>query len=424
MEIFTKWNRGKKVVSQSKKGGAYNQIAYTRRGTDYIEANGSSAGERKKIPTKWVTARDGSKYEIPYDPKTGKVPEEYLFGRFLMYWTGSRNGHERDPRRDIGIDAEIIHEMPDDGFTPEQLVESGWWQYPNESDIMGIDDTGATAFAKLIEEAAKSAQGAGKEIICLMPPESQARVKKILAKDFTATELNKAVKHGGIIIKEGNPGPGNAGCYYPRFETSSLKIPVIILKKGWSEETLVHEFIHHLRHVDETRGGLTRTPMKLNADGERRSSMSYGSVNEFNSATNLEEAATVAESYARSQEIVSTTGYYNRTHAHGETAEQRSRHDRNTLVPAGATPKRGRRAERHTTENFDKLSISGLSYYRPGSNAGNYYAKRKAEGSLPVAVKPTRKKTGDVTKAGGVTGGTRGTATASKNKLPAYRRRK
>ena len=281
----------------------------------------------------------------------------------------------------------------------------------NESDIVGIDDTGALAFARELEEASKSAQAQGRKMVFLMPEDSAQRARSILAKDFNASELKRAVRNGGIIIKEGNPGRGAAGCYVSRQETSSLKTPVIILGKDWNEETLVHEFTHHLRHVDETRGGLTRTPLKLNAAGERVSMRDY-SQREFNSAINLEEAATVAESLVRIQEPSSgANGYYAATKAHGDTPYDRYKHDRKTLAPE--KPMRGRKAERQVTGKFEDTSISHLGYYRPGSNAANYYAERKAKGNLPVAVKPVRKKKADAT--AGVTGGPIG-AEASKNR--------
>ena len=74
---------------------------------------------------------------------------------------------------------------------------------------------------------------------------------------------------------------------------------------------------------------------------------------------------------------------------------------------------RGRKAERQVTGKFEDTSISHLGYYRPGSNAANYYAERKAKGTLPVAVKPVRKKKADAT--GGTATGPVG-AEASKNR--------
>ena len=401
----------KKEKSENRKG--YNEVAYIRRGTDSIEALGSGFAGKRKRPTVWVTTRTGEKYEIPVDPKTGKVPNEYLYARFLDTSKGSRTGRERNILIDIGKEAGVIHEIPAGGFTPQQLIESGWWQYPNECDIATIDDTGATQFAKELEEASKTAQAQGMKMVFLMPEKSAERARQILAKDFNASEIKKAVKNGGIIIKEGYPGRGAAGCYISRQETSSLKTPVIILGSGWDEETLVHEFTHHLRHVDETRGGLTRTPLKLNILGERLSSRAY-EKSEYNSAINLEEAATVAESLARIQEPSSAAnGYYANPKVHGNTPYERYMHDRNALVPAGTKPTRGRKAEKTVTDKFDDTSISHLGYYRPGSNAGKYYAKRKAAGTLPKAVKPVKKKKSDATKA--TTGG-KVAATAMKSK--------
>ncbi|MBE6518298.1 MAG: hypothetical protein E7Z70_01970 [Thermoplasmata archaeon] len=413
MKIF-RYMKRPLVSSENRK--AANQVAYTRKGTDIVETLGSGTASRRKIPTVWVTAKNGQKWEIPVDPKTGRVPDEYLYARFLATHQGSRNGRERNILIDIGKDADMLHEIPAGGFTPQQLIETGWWQGVNESDIIGIDDTGALAFARELEAAAKSAQAQGKKMIFLMPEESAERARQILSKDFNASEIKKAVRNGGIIIKEGNPGRGASGCYVSMQESSSLKTPVIILGKDWNEETLVHEFTHHLRHVDETRGGLTRTPLKLNENGERISSTRYA-PKEYNSALNLEEASTVAESLVRIQApSAGANGYYAATTVHGDTPYKRYLHDRDIMVPGGSQPLRGHRAERQVVQKFGETSISHMGYYRPGSNAGRYLEERKAKGNLPVASKPSKKKkapdmTGFGTKGPGMVG-----AEASKSK--------
>lgn len=381
----------KQTVSKNRKG--YNEVAYVRRGVDTVESLGSGFGPRKKYPTIWVTTKNGQKWEIPVDPKTGRVPEEYLFARFLDIDSGSRKGMTRNIISDMEKDAEIIHEAPEGGFTPQQLIETGWWQYPNESDIMGIDDTGGTAFARELEEASKTAQSMGKKMVFLMPEDSAQRARSILTRDFNSSEIKKAVRNGGIIIKEGNPGRGAAGCYLPAQEESSLKTPVIILGRGWDEETLVHEFTHHLRNVDHTRGGLTRTPFKLNDCGEMVSPMKY-KAGEYNSARNLEEASTVAESLVRIQTpSKGANGYYASTSVNGDSPLERYLYDRRVLAgdPGNEKPQKGRKAEKKVKDSFDETSISHLGHYRPGVNAGNYYGKRKSEGTLPVAVKPPKK---------------------------------
>ena len=391
------------------------QVVKTRRGFDKIMVDTDGPGVRKKkIDTKWVQAKDGSKWEIPYDPKTGLVPEEYLYARFLDADSGDRHGGRRRPQVDIGVTAERLHSFPN-GVTPEQLIQSGWWQHPNESDIEGIDDQPGAAVARELTEAAKSAQGLGRQIVFLMPESEAARARKILAQDFNASELKRAVKRGGIVIKEGNPGRGNSGCYYSVHEDASIKTPIIILKPGWDEETLVHEFTHHLRQTDETRGGLARTPFRMNSQGERKR-YSQNEAREFNSARNLEEACTVSESYIRTHDLDTDrpNGYYWRTGS-TQAPKDLSKHDRSILAPEDKTL-RGRRAEKMVGDKFEETSISHLAAYRPGSNAGNYYAARKAAGTMPKAQRPVRAKAqnGDAPGTTRATGGVGATASASR----------
>lgn len=67
------------------------------------------------------------------------------------------------------------------------------------------------------------------------------------------------------------------------------------------------------------------------------------------------------------------------------------------LGRAPERPMRGRKAERQVTDRFGETAISHLGYYRPGSNAANYYEERKSKWTLPVAVRPLRKKRSDTT---------------------------
>lgn len=376
---------GGRTVSANRKSGR--KVVSTRKGHDrvYPLASDGASGVQC-VPTVWVTAANGDKYEIPVDPKTGTVPLQYIYARLLDESSGGRKGR-RNANIDIGIDANRIFKVPKSGWTPEFLVQSGWWQHPNECDLVGIDDK-SIRYSQKLADVAKSAEGAGKQIVMIMPEDSAARARRILARDFTSAELKRAVKRGGVVIMEGaTSGPHTAGEYRPVYENSSVKTPIIVLRPGWNEEVLVHEFNHHLRHVDTTRSGLTRTPFKQNSDGENRPPYDYGR-REFNSARNLEEAANVAESYVRAQSIDGPTGYYTRASAHGDDPFERSRYDRSILVPEGTKPKKGRRAENTVKEKFEDTSISTLSYYRPGENAGKYYKELKDSGRLKKAEKP------------------------------------
>ena len=53
MKIFSMMKR-KNVVSQNKS----NEVAYVRRGTDYVETLGSGSASGKKIATVWVATKD------------------------------------------------------------------------------------------------------------------------------------------------------------------------------------------------------------------------------------------------------------------------------------------------------------------------------------------------------------------------------
>lgn len=388
-DIMTK--RRKPLISKNRKG--YNEVAYTRKGVDKVQPLGSGNTSERRISTVWVTTKNGQKWEIPVDSETGRVPEEYLFGRFLDINSGTRGDHVRNIISDISKDADIIHEAPEGGFTPKQLIETGWWQYPNESDIAGIDDTEGTRFARELEEASRTAQSMGKKMVFLMPESSAQRARSILTRDFNSSEIKKAVRNGGIIIKEGNPGRGASGCYIAKQETCSLKTPVIILGRDWDEETLVHEFTHHLRHVDDSREGLTKTPFIINDHGERASLNIYGR-NELNSMRNLEEASTVAESLVRIQvPSKGANGYYTKTRANGDTPYDRYLYDRRLMAgdPGSEKPLKGRRAEKKVKSKFDDSSISHLGYYRPGSNAGKCYEDLRNEDRLPKAKKSSKK---------------------------------
>lgn len=381
------WPRRKGVVSKNSR-----KVVKTRKGYDDIPVFGATDATTRKLhlDTRWVNAADGSKYEIPFDPKTETVPDAVLFARLLDVEQGDRKGRTRSAAKDIGIDADIIHRKPQGGWTPEKIVEIGWWQHPNECDLVGIDDTGAGELATIIAEASKTAQNVGKQLVMLMPEESASRVRRILARNFNASELKKAVKASGVIIMEGNPGRGAAGCYIHPYEYSSVKTPIIILRPGWNEGTLTHEFIHHLRMSDVTRGGLTRSPLKFNGKGELVSSSKYESNKEYNACHNLEEACTVAESYVRAYEIVNPSGYYAKTTAHGDNLFERSEHDRKILQP-DSKPLKGRKAEKRTSDEFDKTSISHLEYFRPGKNAIGQFNDMKAKGTVPKAEKPKKK---------------------------------
>ena len=373
------------MFTRSKNSRApWKQVAYVRHSTDPSAplAAGASYGEGRII-TMTVTTKDGGKYEIPVNSE-GKVPMRYLYARLLDEKNGSRSGKRRRAGVDLKSDSKVVHPYPAGGFTPKEVVETGWWQYPNECDLEGVDDkyTSAPMMARL-DGYSKGVQGAGRKIVFLMPKDSTERAWKILNDDFTATELRKAVKGGGLIIQEIPLGRTTAGRYQGIMHGSSIRAPVIELGPGWNEDDLVHEFTHHLRLVDDTRTGLTRTALKVNADNER---MHYywDEQHEMHSAYNLEEAATVAEAATRTRMWCGPAGYYASTSVHGNDPFARYDHDRKLL--AGDGPKKGRTAEKRLKERFPDTSISHMNYYNPGVSAIHRY-----EQTFPDEARAARK---------------------------------
>ena len=349
----------------------WKEVAYVRHSTDPIAPLTSSVWFGPgTIQTMTVTTKDGAKHEIPVDGD-GRVPKRYLYTRLLDEGSGSRTGKRRRAGVDMKSDSKVVHPYPAGGFTPQGIVETGWWQYPNESDVEGVDDRGASArMTARLDGYSKSIQGTGRKMVFLMPEASAERAWRILNDDFTATELRKAVKGGGLVIEE-LPMGSDAGRYLGRVHGSSVRAPVIELRPGWNEDMLVHEFVHLLRQVDDTRTGLTWTSKRTNADGER---MPYYITEtlELNSDNNLEEAATVAEATVRTRvPCLAPTGYYTSTTAHGDNSKARYNYDRALLV--GDKPLKGRAAERRLKERFSETSISHLNCFRPGVNAIHRY---------------------------------------------------
>ena len=104
-------------------------------------ASGPDGSFYRKRPTAQVQGKNGITYMVPIDPETGRVPEDVLYEHFLDYTSWSNSGKERSPRIDSRTAAKKIHVPKDEnGFTPEEIVESGWWAAVNGSDVMGVDD--------------------------------------------------------------------------------------------------------------------------------------------------------------------------------------------------------------------------------------------------------------------------------------------
>ena len=319
-----------------------------------------SGGKSRGYKLAAVKAKNGETYMVPVDTD-GKVPTEALYGRFLDETSGDRQGKRRRPSVDRQQTAATIHKIPKGGFTPEEIIETGWWQYPNESDILGIDDTPSGAMGDFGSEAAKFEKAAAGKIAIIAPTdEERRRVAGVLAANFTASEIKAAAWDYGLTISIGNPGRGCNGYYMGR--QTGNNTARIVLRPYASDETIVHEFGHHLRRVDSKRHGVTKCPYPVLADD--REAPDFGQAN-YAELSNLEEAANVAEVTGRTIGLEkSATGYYEMIPG-GSSLQENFQYDRKLLtggLGAESKPKRGKRLVNTVEEDFDDTTISGLKY--------------------------------------------------------------
>lgn len=143
-----------------------------------------------------VTTRDGTVYEVPINPKTGKVPKEAIVAHFLDFENWTEPYHRRSPGKDMRETATKLIKIPRKGITPEEIVACGWWARPNESDIFGIDDQDNRDdgyWSKL----PKSAGTVPDRLQIIGPEDERQRVIQILTTQYRGRELKAAVKPAG-----------------------------------------------------------------------------------------------------------------------------------------------------------------------------------------------------------------------------------
>jgi len=137
-----------------------------------------------------------------------------------------------------------------------------------------------------------------------MTPDQQAFIRRVLRDSSTQKELELMGK-GGLIVRVVFVGEGKAGVY--RRKQNITETPEIYLDPELTEDTVTHEFVHHARTVDESRERFTRTAHRI-VNGAY--DWAFRNENEFD-IHNFEEAATVAETTARTQgHAKKVSGYY------------------------------------------------------------------------------------------------------------------
>ena len=352
--------------------------------TSLVNVSGTPGYSRSHITGRraYVEDKDGFSHRVPIDSK-GKVPLFAIIQHFLNTKLSEEKGSPRNIAIDLTKPAKTVHRIPDGGFTPEQIVATGWWDDPSSCDIEGIDDS-TSPFMYEWDNVGKGARSKTRRIAVIGTPSERDVITRTLTRNFTDQELTAAVKDGGMVIIQGPTGHSNWIGMYTRRQASN-ETPDIVLK-SLDEDTITHEMVHHMRDVDPLRKGFSKTPILIDVTGhyQDRKDLSYDSV------TNLEEAATVAEATLRTEGLSENSGYYGylRDAAEGRTGKDSYDHDRRLLTDADTGkggPLRGKRARDRVEDRFLDTDISLLQISGKGMRADK--VARKLAG-IPEPEKP------------------------------------
>ena len=265
---------------------------------------------------------------IPVDD-SGHVPFEEIVRRF----------HEKGDLDDARTtDSRTLPRI----LTPEQICE--WWADPSICDIEGVDTEGSDIYSVPLSIRGRKRK-ALMRIAVLADRKESDRIKKVLAKSFTAEELEEMAGGRSLIVSTIPHLRDCTGFYLRRQD--GVPVPQIVLEDGTTDDGIVHEAVHHLRVVE----GRTSFPTEngvLDA-GYRRLSKQ-----ERNGIMGQEERETVAETVARTVVDPVESGYYQRIP--GSSSRSAYLHDQRVI--SGSKALKGKAAIRAVQENYDRTSIS------------------------------------------------------------------
>lgn len=182
-------------------------------------------------------------------------------------------------------------------------------------------------------------------------PSQQKEILGTLKDSFTVDELEMMSSDGGVEVRVGW-ARGKKGWYSRRqFQSDRAEI---VLAADLDPDTITHEFVHHARTVDKSRKGITRTAYPTSGK----------TLTNRDDISNVEEAATVAETAARTKHPASRpSGYYD--DVPNVTNSEAYAHDRRLLTrsPPDADLKdtvgiKGKAAISSVNRNFDRTHIA------------------------------------------------------------------
>jgi len=289
------------------------------------------AGTRtKKHTPDRVNVRRGMKtYSIPVD-SNGKVPKWAIVQRYQE--VGSRK--DKDLTDSLTLSSDL---------TPEEIVD--WWADPSVCDIEGIDTADSEIYSVPLSIQGRKRK-ALKNIAVLADKKESDRIKKCLAKSFSAEELEEMASGRSLLVRTEPRLDDCTGFYLRRQE--GVEVPQIILEDGTTPDGIVHEAVHHLRATD----GRTAFPTyngKLDDTKYRKLSKA-----QKDEVVRREETETVVETVARTKIDKVPSGYYD--DIPGMNPKNSYLHDQKTV--SGSRALKGRKAVRAAEENYDRCCIS------------------------------------------------------------------
>ena len=227
-------------------------------------------------------------------------------------------------------------------LTPQQISE--WWEDPSVCDIDGVDNEGADIYSVPLSVRGRK-RDALKRIAVLADRKEICRIKKVLADSFTADELERIASGVPLMICTEDNLRDCSGFYLRRQE--GCTVPQIVLEKGISSDSIVHEAVHHLRVME----GRSEFPVKDEMLDPAFRSLPKDEKVRIRAE---EERRTVAETVARTSVDPMESGYYR--HIPGSTSRSAYLHDQSLLSDSKAL--KGKAAIKAVESNYDRTSIS------------------------------------------------------------------
>lgn len=311
----------------------------------------------------------GRSYLIPVD-EDGYVPVEAMVMRFQEM---GNSGRDRES------DARIIYPQH---ARPKEIAE--WWADPSSCDIDGID----TRNSKVYDVSGIK----GKEMrkvqrrIGIVTPSSaeQRRIRGVIARAFTAKELEGMTRGPSFVIKTVKDNGSSYGYYLMR--SDGQKVPIITIEEGVSADTIVHETVHHAR-TTRPPGRTTSCAYPQRKDGSF-DSRKYASLTARQQAQirDAEEAATTAEATMRTHRDGTPSGYWDRVG--GREAYLKDRRELARTCGGHDCTLKGVPAVKTVEKKFDRLQLAN-SILLADSPAKESVKEAKRINSMPATRKET-----------------------------------